>query len=81
MKLYKKLKDIRVKFLKMNQSDLALAVGSFQKDIPLLENGNKEFIPNEYLEYFVKEGIDLNSLFHPDEKICKRKECSSQKEM
>lgn len=69
MKPHQKIKVIRVKLLNMNQSEFACAVGSKQKDVSLLEKGKKEFIPKRYLEYFAKEGVDLNSLFHPEKEV------------
>lgn len=74
MQLHEKFKEIRKKLLKMSQSELAMAFDATQKDISLLENGKKEFIPNRYLEYLTSQEIDLNSLFNPKEKVCKR-EC------
>lgn len=63
MIIFDRIKQVR-KVLKMSQKELANAIGVSQKDISLLENGKKEFIPRKYFEYFLYRGIDLNSLFY-----------------
>lgn len=45
------------------QDNAARESGLMQKDVSLLENGKKEFIPNEYILYLKKHKIDLNSIF------------------
>lgn len=79
MQIHEKFREIRKKLLNMSQTDLAKAFKATQKDISLLENGKKEFIPNRYLTYLVSENIDLNSLFNPKEKVYKRDFSSSSK--
>ncbi|XOD67303.1 MAG: helix-turn-helix domain-containing protein [Flavobacteriales bacterium Tduv] len=65
MVIFEKIKQVR-KVLKMSQKELAETIGVSQKDVSLLENGKKEFIPRKYFEYFLSQGIDLNSLFYED---------------
>ena len=53
----------------IGQSEASMRSGLKQKDISLLENGKKKFIPGEYIQFLYNEGIDLNSIFSDDENV------------
>jgi transcriptional regulator with XRE-family HTH domain len=57
-----KLRTIRQEF-KMTQLELAQASGLSQRDISQLENGRKEGLPKEYIQFLHTRGVDLNWLF------------------
>lgn len=46
-----------------NQTEAAKASGLVQRDISMLENGDKKFIPTAYIYYLHNSGIDINSIF------------------
>jgi transcriptional regulator with XRE-family HTH domain len=60
--IFTKLKEAR-ELLAMNQPQTAEASGLTQKEVSLLENGKREFIPNRYIVFLYNKGIDLNSIF------------------
>lgn len=68
--LSKKLKLVREK-LGMSQTQFAEKAGLSQRDVSLLENGKKEFIPTPYIRFMNQVGVDLNWLFEeePEESI------------
>ncbi|TZF81784.1 hypothetical protein FW774_17155 [Pedobacter sp. BS3] len=68
MLIYEKLKAIRM-LLGLSQSEASALSGIQQKDISLLEKGNKKFIPNEYILFLYKQGVDINSLFDDNREI------------
>ncbi|MCB2379965.1 helix-turn-helix domain-containing protein [Hymenobacter sp. BT635] len=57
-----KLRTIRQEF-KMTQLELAQASGLSQRDISQLENGRKEGLPKEFIQFLHSRGVDLNWLF------------------
>ncbi|HAA10417.1 MAG TPA: hypothetical protein DCE41_01485 [Cytophagales bacterium] len=64
-----KLREIRTT-LNLKQDQMASKAGLSQRDISLLENGKKEFIPTRYMRFLNRAGINLNWLFAdevPDE--------------
>lgn len=63
-----KLKEARL-LLRKSQVDAATESGLSQRDISQLENGKKEFIPTEYIQYLNKLGVDINSLFEESENV------------
>lgn len=68
MEAYLKIKQAR-EILGLNQSEFATAIGTTQKDVSLIESGNKKFIPNKYIEFLIEKGFDINSLFDFSESI------------
>lgn len=62
MNAFEKIKEARDK-LGLSQKDFAIAVGVTQKDVSLLESGNKKFIPNKYIDFLMTKNFDLNSIF------------------
>ena len=62
MDIYKKLKAAR-EMLGLNQRDAAKHANVSQRDISMLENGNKKFVPNEYIQFLNNNGIDINSIY------------------
>ncbi|WP_252723727.1 S24 family peptidase [Winogradskyella psychrotolerans] len=65
MKSFEKIKQSRER-LRLNQSQFAKAVGVTQKDVSLLESGNKKFIPNKYIDFLIAKDFDLNTVFNDD---------------
>ena len=65
MTINERLKVAR-KLLGFSQSGAAIGSGLVQRDISQLENGERKFIPNEYIQFLNKEGIDINSIFDYD---------------
>lgn len=65
MKSFEKIREAR-ELLKLNQSEFAKEIGVTQKDVSLLESGNKKFIPNKYIDYLVKNDFDMNTIFNDD---------------
>ena len=63
-----KIKEAR-KLLGLSQAQAALMSNLEQKDISMLESGKKRFIPGEYIQFLYNSGIDLNSLWNPNEKV------------
>lgn len=62
------------KYLKENyakQLDFANTLGISQKDVSKMVSGQKKFIPNEYFEFFIKKGYDLNTLFDDEQPLKK----------
>ncbi|TGE20643.1 helix-turn-helix domain-containing protein [Hymenobacter aquaticus] len=57
-----KLRAIRQEF-HLTQLEMAQASGLSQRDISQLENGRKEGIPKEYIQFLHSRGVDLNWLF------------------
>ena len=57
-----KLRTIRQEF-NMTQLELAQASGLSQRDISQLENGRKEGLPKEFIQFLHSRGVDLNWLF------------------
>lgn len=62
MLIYSKLKISR-KILSLSQKEIEESVGLSQRDISLLENGKKKFIPTEYIQFLNKKGVELDYLF------------------
>ncbi|WP_240911297.1 helix-turn-helix domain-containing protein [Yeosuana marina] len=62
MNAFEKIKKAR-EMLGLSQSDFAESVGVTQKDVSLLESGNKKFIPNKYIDFLIDKGFDLNTIF------------------
>lgn len=60
-----KIKQAR-KLLKMSQAQMAEAVGLAQKDVSNIESGVRQYIPNQYISFLYKNGIDIVGLFNPD---------------
>lgn len=63
-----KLKTARL-LIGKSQVDAAQESGLSQRDISLLENDKKEFIPTEYIQYLNKSGIDVNSIYKVDDNV------------
>jgi len=61
----RKIKAIR-QMIGFNQTQMAQAAGMSQRDISLLENGRKTFIPNEMMTFLSTQEIDLNWLFNEE---------------
>lgn len=61
-----KLREIRTR-LNLKQDQMALKAGLSQRDISLLENGKKEFIPTRYMRFLNRAGINLNWIFSDEE--------------
>ncbi|MCK9422980.1 MAG: helix-turn-helix transcriptional regulator [Bacteroidales bacterium] len=57
-----KIKELRL-LLNLSQTELANDTGLSQRDISLLENGKRAFLPNSFIHWLNKSGIDLNSFF------------------
>lgn len=62
MSVYEKIKEAR-NILGLKQSELADIIGVSQKDVSKVESGQRKFIPQEYIRFFVDYGFDLNSIF------------------
>ena len=77
MSLHNKIKEIR-KLFNFSQADIAEFIEVSQKDISLIENGKKEFIPNKYIDFFLKQGIDLNTLYDNSKEVSFVKTKSSE---
>lgn len=60
--LQEKLKGARMAF-GLTQADMAASTGLQQKDISALESGKRKFLPNDYILFLYKCGVNLNSLF------------------
>ncbi len=71
MKAYQKIKEAREQ-MGLNQSEFARAVGVTQKDVSILESGNKKFIPNQYIKYLLNSSFDLNSIFDDHSELRKK---------
>lgn len=67
MNTHERIKEAR-EILGLNQSQFAKAVGVTQKDVSLIESGNKKFIPNKYISFLVSKNFDLNWLFEDGQK-------------
>jgi SOS-response transcriptional repressor LexA len=59
-----KLRQCRLE-LHLTQEDAALQSGFSQRDISRFEKGRAKTIPNDYIQFLHKKGVDLNSLFDP----------------
>ena len=57
--IFNRLKESRVA-LDLNQGEIAAKIGYTQKDVSLIEHGKKKFIPNEYILFLRKNGININ---------------------
>jgi phage repressor protein C with HTH and peptisase S24 domain len=68
MLISEKIKLAR-KLIGVSQSEASIKSGVEQKDISLLESGKKKFVPDEYIQFLYKCGIDLNTLFNPDAEL------------
>ncbi len=66
--IFERLKQAR-EGLSLSQKDAAEESGVSQKDISLLENGKREFIPNRYILFLSNRGIDLNSIFNEKREV------------
>ncbi|MGB3181066.1 MAG: helix-turn-helix domain-containing protein [Cyclobacteriaceae bacterium] len=64
--IFNKLKAIR-KIIGLKQVQMAEQTGITQRDVSLLENGKKTFIPVKYIRFLNEKGIDLNWLFDESE--------------
>ena len=62
MEIHEKIKHARL-LLKQTQTEFANNIGVTQKDVSKIEKGDKKFIPNVYIDYLIKEGFDINTLF------------------
>ena len=65
---FNKIKEAR-SILHLSQESFAEAAGLTARDISLLENGKKVFIPNSIIQFLQKSGFDLNSLFDDFSKL------------
>lgn len=63
MNVYDKIKEARMS-LGQTQTMFAKEIGVTQKDVSKLEKGDKKFIPNEYIDYLISKGFDINTLFN-----------------
>lgn len=63
MEVYYKIKQAR-ELLNQTQTEFANNIGVTQKDVSKIENGDKKFIPNKYIEYLISQGFDMNTLFN-----------------
>lgn len=63
--IWSKLKEIR-DLKGYSQGEMSELSGIIQKDISLLEAGKKKFIPQEYIQFLYKLGVDINSLYDDD---------------
>jgi transcriptional regulator with XRE-family HTH domain len=61
--IFIKLKKLR-ESLGLKQSDVAACTDMSQRDISLLENGHKEFIPTSYIVFYTRLGIDVRWIFN-----------------
>ncbi|MGB5928266.1 MAG: hypothetical protein WBH03_08815 [Cyclobacteriaceae bacterium] len=61
--IFIKLKKLR-ESLGLKQSDIADCTDMSQRDISLLENGRKEFIPTSYIVFYTRMGIDVRWIFN-----------------
>src|ERR1700748_417361 len=52
-----------------SQTEAGTRSGVGQKEISLLEKGTRKFIPNQYMQFLQKEGIDINSLFDDSKQV------------
>ncbi|MFA0963580.1 XRE family transcriptional regulator [Roseivirga sp. BDSF3-8] len=64
--IFNKLRAIR-KIIGLKQVQMAEQTGITQRDVSLLENGKKTFIPIKYIRFLNEKGIDLNWLFDDNE--------------
>jgi transcriptional regulator with XRE-family HTH domain len=60
--IFQKLKKSR-ELIQFTQKEAAEFSQLRQRDISDLENGQKKFIPNQYIQFLYIQGIDINSLF------------------
>ena len=51
------------------QKDAARLIGTTQKEISLIEKGQRTNIPIKYIEYLSESGLDLNKLFRSDDYV------------
>ena len=49
--------------LSMNQHEIALRAGLAQRDVSRIENGRAKFIPNEFMHFLHKIGVNMNYLY------------------
>lgn len=71
MDVFEKIKEAR-ELLGLSQSQFAKRIGVTQKDVSILEGGNKKFIPNKYIEYLLGQSFDLNSIFDDSRSLAKK---------
>ncbi len=62
MDLAEKLYTVR-KLISLNQREAAEKAGLKQATISIIERGERNSLPNDYLEFLHSKGIDLNWLF------------------
>lgn len=62
MLIYSKLKELRTA-LGLTQKDVQEATGLSQRDISQIENGEKKFIPIQYIQFLNTRKISLNRLY------------------
>lgn len=65
MLIYNKLKEVR-KLLKLTQTQVTEATGISQRDISQIENGEKKFIPTEYIQFLNKWNVPLDLIYNDD---------------
>jgi len=62
MSVYERIKVAR-RMLQVTQTDAAEASGMRQGDVSRIESGIARFVPNEYFEWLVGRGVNLNWLY------------------
>lgn len=78
MKAFEKIKEARER-LGLGQREFAAEIGVNQKDVSLLESGQKKFIPNLYIDFLISKNFDLNSIFDESLRLkIKEKEGTNQ---
>lgn len=60
--LHAKIKQCRID-LGLTQEEMAGASGFAQRDISRFETGRAKTVPNDFIQFLHKEGVDLNRLF------------------
>lgn len=64
--IHQKLKIVREGYLRITQEQMGLEGHLTQRVISSVESGRNLYIPNEYLTYFAKRGVNLNFIFDND---------------
>ena len=68
MDLFEKLYTVR-KLIALNQREAAEKAGLKQATISVIERGDRNSLPNAYLEFLYQNGVDLNWIFNDENDI------------
>jgi DNA-binding XRE family transcriptional regulator len=65
---FEKVREAR-RDLGLKQGEFADVVGVSQKELSVLENGGKKFLPKEYISFLHQAGFDINTLFDDNQPL------------